>query len=253
MRVSVLGLLLAATTVSAQSDPFVPRVLRAFVADSVRLDYLLVLPDGYDAAPERAWPLVLFLHGSGERGQDLDRVKAHGPPRRVAEGARFPFILVAPQAPDGTWWDAGALGTLLDEVEAAHRVDPDRVSVTGLSMGGFGAWALAETFPRRFAAVAPVCGGGTPGRICAAATTPVWAFHGALDDVVSVQRSMEMVQRLERCGGDVRLTLYPDAGHDSWTATYADPALYEWILAQRRPGSRGTPATVRTPHPTGDR
>ena len=126
------------------------------------LNFLVALPDGYDDGG-RAWPLVLFLHGAGERGDDLSRVMVHGPTRRVAEGHRFPFVLVAPQAPEGAWWDAAALGALLDEVERTYRIDPDRVMVTGLSMGGFGAWALAETFPDRFAAVAPVCGGGTPG------------------------------------------------------------------------------------------
>ena len=232
--------LLLALAVSASAQPAVPadgpftaHTLGDTLRQPVALDYLVALPDGYDEGDER-WPLLLFLHGAGERGSDLGRVTAHGPPRHVAEGRRFPFVLVAPQAPDGAWWDARSLGALLDRVERDYRIDPDRVMVTGLSMGGFGAWALAETFPDRFAAVAPVCGGGTPGRICAAAGTPVWAFHGALDDVVAPQRSIEMAQRLRRCDGDVRLTLYPDAGHDSWTATYADPALYDWLLAQRR-------------------
>ena len=208
-------------------------MLRDTVRQPVGLKYLVALPDGYDDGDD-AWPLLLFLHGAGERGDDLGRVAIHGPTRRVVEGERFPFVLVAPQAPEGTWWDARELGALLDEVERAYRVDPDRVMVTGLSMGGFGAWSLAETFPDRFAAVAPVCGGGTPGRICAASDVPVWAFHGALDPVVPVERSLEMVRRLEQCGGNVRLTLYPDAGHDSWTETYANPALYDWLLAQRR-------------------
>lgn len=206
------------------------------VAQPVTYRYLLALPEGYDDAPERRWPLVLFLHGSGERGDDLALVAVHGPPRLVREGHRFPFILVSPQTPDGSWWEPRPLAALLDEIERTYRVDPDRVVVTGLSMGGYGAWALAELFPTRFAAIAPVCGGGTPNRICAAveAGTAIWAFHGARDAVVLPQRSAEMVDRANRCGADARLTIYPDAGHDSWTATYADPALYEWILAQRR-------------------
>ncbi len=217
----------------APGAPFSAHALRDTLRQPVGLEYLVALPDGYEDG-DQSWPLLLFLHGAGERGDDLSRVAVHGPTRRVAEGERFPFILVAPQAPEGTWWDARELGALLDEVERAYRVDPDRVMVTGLSMGGFGAWSLAEAFPDRFAAVAPVCGGGTPGRVCAAADVPIWAFHGALDDVVPVERSLEMVQRLRRCGGHVRLTLYPDAGHDSWTETYANPALYDWLLAQRR-------------------
>ncbi len=235
--VLVLSLLVAmsAQAQPAGEAPFTARQLHTTVTDSVALEYLVVLPEGY-ADGEAAWPLVLFLHGSGERGDDLERIKVHGPLRHVAEGVRYPFILVAPQAPEGTWWEPRALGALLDDVERAYRVDPDRVLVTGLSMGGYATWALAETYPTRFAAIAPVCGGGTPSRICTAAEAglPVWAFHGALDDVVPLQRSLEMVQRYERCGGDARLTVYPAAGHDSWTETYADPALYAWLLAQRR-------------------
>lgn len=191
----------------------------------VALRYLLALPDGY-ADSGASWPLVLFLHGAGERGDNLSRVAIHGPARLVREGQRFPFVLVAPQAPEGTWWDAQALGALLDDLGARYRIDPDRVYVTGLSMGGFGTWSLLETFPGRFAAAVPVCGGGTPGRICAAKSVPVWAFHGAQDTVVPLQRSQEMVRRLETCDGDIRFTVYPEAGHDSWTETYADPDVY---------------------------
>lgn len=201
--------------------------------ESVRLRYLLALPEGYEASTE-AWPLVLFLHGSGERGDNLSLVTVHGPPRLVREGQTFPFILVSPQQPLGDWWDIDALAALLDEIESTYRVDPDRISVTGLSMGGFATWELVQTYPDRFAAAAPVCGGGTPGRICAAREVPIWAFHGALDTVVLPVRSEEMVRRLERCDGDVRYTLYPEAGHDAWTETYANPELYEWLLSHRR-------------------
>ncbi len=234
-------LLLAAVAMTAHAQPadgpFVVGRFDAAVVDSVALDYLVALPDGYADDDTTRWPLVLFLHGSGERGADLARLRVHGPTRRVAEGARVPFVLVAPQAPEGSWWDAQQLGALLDRIEQTYRIDADRISVTGLSMGGYGTWALAEAFPTRFAAIAPVCGGGTPSRIAAAAEAglPMWVFHGALDDVVPVQRSIEMVQRVQRHGGDVRLTLYPDAGHDSWTETYANPELYDWLMAQRRP------------------
>ncbi len=198
-------------------------------------DYLLSLPDDYHES-DKSWPLVLFLHGSGERTGDLSRVATHGPLRHVREGAAYPFVIVAPQQSEGAWWDARSLGVLLDHVEATHRVDPSRIYVTGLSMGGFGAWNLAETYPDRFAAVAPICGGGTPGRICAAVEsgTQFWAFHGALDQVIPAQRSVEMIQRIYGCGGVAQLTVYPDAHHDSWTRTYADPAFWEWMLAQRR-------------------
>lgn len=226
----------AARAPAAQDTPVAGQTSEAFTGTArqpVALKYLLALPDGYDASDAR-WPLVLFLHGSGERGDSLARVAVHGPPRHAREGQRFPFVLVSPQAAEGAWWDARALGALLDGIEARYRIDPDRVYVTGLSMGGFGVWDLLETFPGRFAAAAPVCGGGTPGRICAARATPVWAFHGALDTVVPLQRTHEMTARLASCGGNVRFTVYPEAGHDSWTETYATPDLYAWLLSHRR-------------------
>ncbi|MBN2840022.1 MAG: prolyl oligopeptidase family serine peptidase, partial [Coriobacteriia bacterium] len=117
---------------------------------------------------------------------------------------------------------------------ARHRVDEDRVYVTGLSMGGFGTWALAAAYPDRFAAIAPICGGGDPEQACRHADVPTWAFHGEQDQVVPVERTEEMVEALQACNGDVRMTLYPDLGHDSWTVTYDNPELYEWMLKQRR-------------------
>lgn len=202
---------------------------------SVGARYLLYLPAGYDEN-EGDWPLLLFLHGAGERGDSLDLAKAHGPPRLVEAGQDLPFIVVSPQAPRDTWWGTDVLNALLDEVVGNHRVDEDRVYVTGLSMGGFGTWALAAAYPQRFAAIAPVCGGGEPVLACNARNVPTWAFHGALDEVVPLARSEEMVRALEACGGDVRLTVYPEAGHDSWTETYANPGLYEWLLQHRRGG-----------------
>ncbi|GAB5536609.1 MAG: prolyl oligopeptidase family serine peptidase [Rubricoccaceae bacterium] len=233
----VLLLALAIPAVHAQTPEPLNQTEHTFAGvtagDSVRLRYLLALPEGYEAS-EEAWPLVLFLHGAGERGDDLRRVAIHGPPRHVREGQTFPFILVSPQAPEGQWWKANELAALLDEIESTYRVDPDRIYVTGLSMGGFGTWELLQDYPDRFAAAAPVCGGGTPGKICAARDVPIWAFHGALDTVVPPVRSEEMVNRLERCDGDVQYTLYPEANHDSWTETYANPELYEWLLSHRR-------------------
>ncbi|HMO65954.1 MAG TPA: PHB depolymerase family esterase, partial [Verrucomicrobiota bacterium] len=128
----------------------------------VALNYLLHLPAGYVAGATRHWPLMLFLHGAGERGTNLARVKVHGPPKIAETNAAFPFILVSPQCPPGDRWDPHALLALLDSVMAKHAVDPERVYVTGLSMGGYGTWALAAAAPERFAAVAPICGGGDP-------------------------------------------------------------------------------------------
>jgi predicted peptidase len=205
------------------------------ITTTVGAAYLLYLPEGYAAAPARPWPLILFLHGRGESGSNLALVKRHGLARRLEEGLALPAIVVSPQCPAGSWWSTDVLSALLDEVSEQYRVDADRVYVTGLSMGGFGTWALALRYPDRFAAIAPVCGGGDPARACAIRHVPVWAFHGELDDVVPFARSEEMVAALRACDGNVRFTVYPEARHDSWTATYANPELYAWLLAQRRP------------------
>ena len=127
----------------------------------MKLNYLLFLPEGYESSGEKKWPLMLFLHGAGESGNDLEKVKLHGPPKIVGHKKDFPFIVVSPQSP-GRGWNPDTLNALLDDVVAHNRVDPDRVYLTGLSMGGFGTWALAAAHPDRFAAIAPICGGGNP-------------------------------------------------------------------------------------------
>jgi predicted peptidase len=193
--------------------------------------YLLYTP-AEDVA--RPWPLILFLHGAGERGDDLGLVKLQGLPKRLSEGATLPLMVVAPQCPAGQRWAVESLTALLNEVERNQPVDPDRVYVTGMSMGGAGTWALATAHPNRFAAIAPVCGRGDPSAVCAIAHVPVWAFHGARDDVVPLSESEVMVEALRRCGADVLFTVYPEAGHDSWTETYANPELYAWFLQHRR-------------------
>jgi predicted peptidase len=200
----------------------------------VKLKYLLYLPPDYSAKP--AWPLLLFLHGAGERGANLDAVKKHGPPKLIDAGQSFPFIVVSPQCPADRWWDAITLTALLDEIVERYKVDRDRIYVTGLSMGGFGTWALAAYTPQRFAAIAPVCGGGEPYWARTMGHLPVWIFHGGKDGVVPLARSEQMHQALKKTGADVKLTVYPDAGHDSWTATYANPELYQWLLAHQRAG-----------------
>ena len=201
----------------------------------VELKYLLYLPQDYDKDAGKAWPLVLFLHGSGERGTDLEAVKKHGPPKLVAEGKQFPFILVSPQCPPEQWWDPFVLKGLLDDVQAKYHVDPDRVYVTGLSMGGFGTWDLARHYPDKFAAIAPICGGGDPQFVQALAHMPAWVFHGEDDPAVPIRRSEEMVDALKKAGDpEVKFTRYPGVGHDSWVKAYNDPELYEWLLSHKR-------------------
>ncbi|HEY9593393.1 MAG TPA: dienelactone hydrolase family protein [Spirochaetia bacterium] len=206
-----------------------------------RLPYLLYRPGIADRREEL--PLLLFLHGIGERGDDLSILTRHGPPRLIEAGRDLPFIVVAPQCPMGTSWafELGALRALLHEIIRRHRVDTARIVVTGLSMGGFGTWHLAVENPRAFSAVVPICGGALSAtalgaRIGAIRHVPVRAFHGAKDTVVPLSKSKELVDALIAVGGNATLTVYPDAEHDSWTRTYDDPGLYDWMLAQKNTG-----------------
>lgn len=207
-------------------------------------EYLLYLPEGYSDSGSEEWPLLIFLHGAGERGSDIEKVKVHGPPKIAEREGGLPFIVVSPQCPSGSWWDIETLNALLDEVMAERAVDPSRVYLTGLSMGGFGSWAWAAQSPERFAAAAPICGGGEPRstrrggteKRSARARLPIWNFHGAQDTVVRPEQSEEMVEAWKQLGANVKYTVYPDAGHDSWTVTYDNPELYEWFLSHERGG-----------------
>ncbi|MEX2381632.1 MAG: prolyl oligopeptidase family serine peptidase [Opitutales bacterium] len=217
--------------------------LQRNIAKTINIDYLLFVPRDYDPAKGEKWPMILFLHGAGERGSDLDRVTVHGPPKIVKENPDFPFVLVSPQCPEGETWNIEVLVALLDKVIEQNTVDPARIYLTGMSMGGFGAWELGLTHPEKFAAIAPVCGGGnaillalhSPERAEAMRTLPVWAFHGANDAVVPLSESERMIEGLRRYGAtEVNLTVYPEAGHDSWTETYSNQELYDWFLEHKR-------------------
>lgn len=228
----------------------------ATLSRPVGYQYLLSLPRGYAEQPERRWPLILFLHGAGERGNDPWLVAKHGPPARVqgertdavARVLQDEFIIVSPQCPTEQWWDAAAVLALLDDVSARLRVDPARVILTGLSMGGYGTWDIGVRWPERFAALVPICGGGTDGvarstageRRAALRALPVRAFHGARDRVVVLAESERMIAALRAVGAvDVTLTVDPEAEHDSWSKPYADPALYAWMLERRRTVATG--------------
>jgi predicted peptidase len=216
--------------------------LRRRIVRQVAVNYLVFAPPRCRAQGRERWPLLLFLHGSGERGRRLSLVAKHGPPKIVRERREFPFLMVAPQCPAGQVWSNDVVMALLDEVLARYRIDPRRVYLTGLSLGGYGTWSLASAHPERWAAVAPICGGGDPtavllaegARLRALRKLPIWAFHGGRDDVVKLEESQRMVSAFQAVGGTPRLTIYPEAGHDSWTAAYNDPALYAWLLEQKR-------------------
>lgn len=216
--------------------------LRKRTGDLQPYDRTVYLPKGYGEEPGKRWPLVLFLHGSGD-GATREALRKWGPPREVAEGREFPFILVSPRSPPGQWmwWFAPQVGELLDEIEAKYRVDPDRIYVTGLSMGGYGAWNLAGEFPDRLAAIAPFCGGGDPEDAARIAHLPIWAFHGEKDNAVPVERTREMIAAIEAAGGSPKVTYYPDVGHVCWQEAYTGRELYDWLLRQRRSGREPQP------------
>lgn len=198
--------------------------------------YLLHIPAGAsgNSDSEARWPLMLFLHGSGERGADIAKVKVHGPPKAADGDADFPFILVSPQLPAEEDWDIAKLDAILDHVQATLPVDPARVYLTGLSRGGHATWRWGAAEPGRFAALAPVAGRGDPATACALKDVPVWAFHGDRDDTVIPEGSFAMSRAIRACGGRLaRLTIYPDLGHNAWDPAYDDPALYLWLLRQR--------------------
>lgn len=219
-----------------------PQSFETEIRKSIKVNYLLYLPENYADAKEK-WPLMLFLHGAGERGDDLDKVKTHGPPKLIAEEKRqFPFVIVSPQCPEDGWWTAETqidqLNALLDDIVSRYRIDKERIYVTGLSMGGFGTWSLAMAYPDRFAAIAPICGGGNPKNVARISHIPTWVFHGAKDRTVPLSQSEEMVNALKEAGSNVKFTIYPDAGHDSWTDTYNNPELYTWFLMHKRTDKR---------------
>jgi len=210
--------------------------------------YLLFLPKGYEPHGDQHWPLILFLHGAGERGSNVWQVNVHGPAQYIPEHGDFPFIVVSPQCPAERSWSDEVLLALLTEITTNYKVDADRIYLTGLSMGGYETWSLSLASPEIFAAGAPICGGGevlpivlaktgftTPQRKEALKGLPIWAFHGGKDNVVPPLESERMVQALKELGStEVKLTVYPEANHNAWTQTYSNPDFYKWLLEHKR-------------------
>lgn len=212
-------------------------------------------PSAQGPVPREPVPLVLLLHGAGERGDDNQAQLRNGAAELLASdaaAARFPCVFVLPQCPAGHRWvevdwaqpshvmprepsvPLGAVLELLPALAARYPIDARRVYVIGLSMGGFGVYDLLCRAPERFAAAVAICGGADESRITAAASLPLWAFHGARDEVVRVERSRRIVAALQKAGGAPRYTEYPEVGHDSWSRAFAEPELLPWLFSQRR-------------------
>jgi predicted peptidase len=207
-----------------------------------KLKFFVALPEGYEKAASEGsaneksvekYPLLIFLHGAGEQGADLNAIKIHGMPKLLDKGKKFPFIVVSPQSPTNTW-QPEILNAFIDDLLATYRVDTDRIYMTGISMGGAGTWNYATAYPDRLAAIAPICGAGFDKLAPKVAKLPIWAFHGALDDRVPIAKMAEMIKAVQDAGGNPKFTIYPTAKHDSWSKTYENKELYEWLLEQKR-------------------
>ena len=197
--------------------------------------YYLYCPQNYN---EEKLPLIVFLHGAGERGNgtaELEKVKVHGLPKYLNEGKEYPAIILAPQCPQGVVWSnlIFSIKELIDNIIESYNVDTDRVSITGISMGGFGTWEMGISYPELFSAIAPVCGGGMSWRCENLKNTPVWAFHGDVDDVVPLKNSVEMVDAVNKVGGNARLTIFHNVGHNSWEEAYTTTNVVEWLISKK--------------------
>lgn len=201
---------------------------------TVEMNYWLSLPEGYNMDSLKKWPLLIFLHGGGECGDDLEKVKVNGPPKLIEQGRKFPFITVSPLATIWFRWEPDMLLRLLAGLHQKLRIDPDRVYLTGLSLGGDATWKLALKQPRLFAAIAPVCAEGDTTELWKLRNVAVWAFHGAKDDVVPPSKGALMISTLKKYNPSAKFTLYPDANHNSWDSAYNGEALYTWLLKQKR-------------------
>jgi hypothetical protein len=197
------------------------------------IKYLIYLPEEYGRDSTIKWPLILFLHGADERGDDLSKVKMHGPPKLIENGRKFQFIVVSPQVSSREIWSPDILIWMLKEIMADYKVNEDAVYLTGLSMGGSGTWETAQKYPGIFAAIAPVCGSGDPEQTWKIRHTNVWIFHGEKDPRVPVKNSVIMFDSLKQYN-NAKITIYPDTEHDSWTETYNNDELYKWFLDHKR-------------------
>jgi predicted esterase len=203
----------------------------------VSLDYrrLVHLPDGYDQKPDQRWPVIIFLHGSDQRGDDLDALKSWGPLGYINQGHPLPFIIVTPICPANDQWSPMRVSLLADEIEKTYRVDPKRIYLTGLSMGGYAVFDTAAEFPRKFAAIAAASGGAPPDVADRIKSVPTWIYHGADDSVVPPAYSVAIADRMKQLDADVHLTIFPNVGHGPWDLVYNQPQLYDWFLQHSLP------------------
>jgi predicted peptidase len=210
---------------------------RTFEGDKGSLPYRLLKPEGYNSKTK--YPLLIFLHGAGERGKDNKAQLVHGVVNFASPANRkkYPCFLIAPQCPTGQFWSGRNTQMVLDLIAALRKefsIDEKRIYLTGLSMGGYGTWSLLAQKPELFAAGIPICGGGAETDAPTLAKIPIWAFHGDKDTAVKVERSRTMIEAIKKAGGKPKYTEYPGVGHDSWTVTYKNPEVMKWLFAQKK-------------------
>lgn len=200
-------------------------------SETLAPQYFLYLPPKY--TEQAKWPLVLFLHGGGEKGTDINSILKHGPPK-LAKKKDFPFILISPQCRPNMSWQSRDLIKLVEHLESTLNVDPNRIYITGLSIGGFGTWSTIIDHPDKFAAAVPIAGGAPAAKASAIKDLPIWSFHGDQDTAVPIAAEMEMAESLRKLNKHFKFTVYEGCGHDSWTRTYANQEVWDWMLAQKR-------------------
>jgi predicted peptidase len=255
---AVASLLLCLLAHAQQQKPDMDKLLDklTFTKDKANLPYRLLKPDGYHKDGKDRFPLVVFLHGSVGRGTDNQKQLRSGLEEFVKDATRkkHPCFLAVPQCPpDKMWFNVNPLDVrrnlplpkrptdpsamVLDLIESLckeHRIDKDRIYLTGLSMGGYGTWDLISRKPELFAAAIPVCGGGDPAQAAKLAKLPIWAFHGAADPLVPVDRLRDMIAAIKKAGGEPKYTEYKGVGHDAWTPTYRDKKVLDWLFEQKK-------------------
>ena len=194
------------------------------------MQYIKTYTQGYESG--KKYPVIIFLHGAGTRGTDIELLKGNSFFKMINRD--YPFMLIAPQCHKNTWFDhMEDLKKLVSTLAEDEFVDEKRIYLMGNSMGGYGTWQLAMSIPEMFAAIVPICGGGMYWNAGCLVNVPTWAFHGECDNVVHVDDSKRMVEAINKRGGNAKLTLYPNTKHDCWTVTYKNRAVFEWLFAQR--------------------
>lgn len=197
------------------------------------MQYIVSYPKGYVKGEK--YPVILFLHGAGTRGNDIEPL-INNPYFQITDSHReFPFITIAPLCSANTWFDMfEILEQLVQKLVTEEYVDQKKIYLMGASMGGYATWQLAMSLPEYFAAIVPICGGGMYWNAGRLVNVPVWAFHGKKDDTVFVEESIKMVDAVNQNGGNARLTIYPENGHDAWSDTYGNPEVFDWLLSYEK-------------------